>query len=383
MDLNKKKIAVFTGKRGGFGAMLPIMKMIHADPDLTLVVIASDMHLREEFGKTLKEVEANIPVDYLVDMGSYGDGYSERAAALGRCILGLQGVLEDAKPDILLLLGDRGETLAAALCAVEMGIVVAHIQAGDISGGIDDIHRHAITKLSHLHFSQNEAQRRRVISLGEHPERVFNSGAPYIDTLYSVPATLPSETKVKFQIPLDSDFITILFHPDTYLPERAEEQMNQILEACRLTELYGLVIYPCSDPGYMGVIRSINRFAPYNKFRIHRSIEFEDFVNVLRHSKILVGNSSAGIIEAPYLNLPFILVGNRQDGREHASNVIKVDAKKELILSAIKAAMQGDFRSKIEMDKMPFGDGTATFKIFNVLKDITVDEKLFRKKITY
>ena len=181
-----KKIAIFTGKRGGFGAMLGIMDLIDNDPDMDLKIIASDMHLSEKFGSTIGEVKKRYKVSAYVDMGEYGDSLIDRTQALGRCISGLSEALYKIDPDLIILLGDRGETLAAAVCAVEMGVIIAHIQAGDISGGIDDIHRHAITKLAHLHFSQNENQRQRVLKLGEISKHVWNTGAPYVDNILNL-----------------------------------------------------------------------------------------------------------------------------------------------------------------------------------------------------
>ena len=225
----RRRVAVFTGKRGGFGAMLRIMRLVKNDPAMELKVIASDMHLNQVFGATIDEVRSQIEVDAVVDLSNYGDKPLDRAQALGRCVEGLAPVLSELKPDILLLLGDRGETLAAAMCAAELGIIVAHIQAGDISGGLDDIHRHAITKLAHLHFSQNENQRQRVIKLGESAERVWTSGAPYVDNI--VRGAYPSARQALETIGLANigEYFVVLQHPDTYRPEKSYDHADGYL----------------------------------------------------------------------------------------------------------------------------------------------------------
>src|SRR3569832_772638 len=209
--------------------MLRIMRLIKGDPGMELKVIASDMHLSKTFGETIGEVRSQIAVDAVVDLANYGDTALDRAQALGRCIERLAPVLTDLKPDVLLLLGDRGETLAAAMCAAELGIVVAHIQAGDISGGLDDIHRHAITKLAHLHFSQNEKQRQRVIGLGEADGRVWNSGAPYVDSIVRGTYPEPKQALAAIGLPPDIDYFVVLQHPDTYRPEISYDHADVIL----------------------------------------------------------------------------------------------------------------------------------------------------------
>lgn len=382
-QVNRRRIAVFTGKRGGFGAMFGIMRRIKADPTLELTVIASDMHLAATFGATIDEVKAFGSVDAIVDLGEYGDSQLDRARALGRLVDKLAPVLQAQRPDVLLMLGDRGETLAAAMCAVEMGVVVAHIQAGDISGGIDDLHRHAITKLSHLHFSQNESQRQRVIKLGEAPERVWNAGAPYVDNILGASYPPPADALASLGLPRDLDYVIVLQHSDTYRPELAYDHARAILAGLDEADQHAIVIYPCSDPGYGGVIRAIEEFRDRSRFHVFRSVEALTFLGLLAGARALIGNSSAGIIEAPYFEKPFLLVGGRQDGREHAANVRRAEATPAGIRQALASIDDTEYRAAMRKDNRPFGDGHACERIFAVLRDHPVGPELFRKRITY
>lgn len=379
----RRRIAVFTGKRGGFGAMLRIMRLIEDDPSMDLRVIASDMHLNPTFGQTIGEVRSQVKVDAVVDLMSYGDAPLDRARALGRCVERLAPVLSEIAPDILLLLGDRGETLAAAMCAAELGIVVAHIQAGDISGGLDDIHRHAITKLAHLHFSQNERQRERVIKLGELPERVWNSGAPYVDSIVRGTFPPPAQALAAIDLPPDIPYFVVLQHPDTYRPELSYEHAAAILSALAKRSEHKIVIYPCSDPGFGGVIKAISEIEGTPGFHVYKNIESGTFLGLLRGARALVGNSSAGIIEAPYFGLPFVNVGSRQDGREAARNVICCEGTVSSVEAALARIDDPEFRTQLGADDRPFGDGYASERIFEVLKTVPIDAALFRKRITY
>lgn len=380
---SRRRIAVFTGKRGGFGAMLRIMRLIRDDPATELKVIVSDMHLNQIFGQTIGEVRSQVNVDAIVDLADYGDTPLDRAQALGRCIERLAPVLVDIKPDILLLLGDRGESLAAAMCAAELGIVIAHIQAGDISGGLDDIHRHAITKLAHLHFSQNEQQRQRVIRLGEAAERVWNSGAPYVDNIVRGSYPAPKQALEAIGLPSVAEYFIVLQHPDTYRPELSYEHAAAILSVMTERKEDKIVVYPCSDPGFAGVIRAIEEIDGKPRFHIYRNIEAATFLGLLRGAKALVGNSSAGVIEAPYFALPFVNVGARQDGRETADNVVSCIGTPKSIRTGMAKLDDPDFCAALKIIGQPFGDGYASERIFSVLKSVPLDTALFRKRITY
>lgn len=379
MPTTRRKICISTGKRGGFGALLPVMRMIDDDPSLELQVIVTDMHLNQTFGYTVQEVQRYVQIAEQVSMDQKGDTAVDRAEALGRCISGMAAALDRLRPDIVVLLGDRSETLATAFTCVEMGIPLAHIQAGDQSGGLDDIHRAAITKLSHLHFSQTELQGRRVLALGEEPWRVTVSGAPYIDRIVAQQFTDPATIRSRFSLEASAPTCVVLQHSDTYEPHKSYDSMRATLEAVRDNSAQAIVCYPCSDQGYAGVIRAIEEFQDEPGFHVQQNVDSVDFLGLLAIASVMVGNSSSAIIEAPYFELPAVNVGNRQRGRERGANVIDVEPSREAIASGLQRATSSEFRDWLRGQAKPFGDGTASERIVEVLRTVTMGPVLFEK----
>jgi len=377
-----RKICFSTGKRGGFGALMPLLKMISEADDMELQLIVTDMHLYETFGKTANEVANYFKISRLVEMAQTSDTNWNRTRSLGRCLMGMAQALKDLEPDIVLLLGDRSETLATAFSAIEMGIPVAHVQAGDVSGGLDDLHRHSITKLAHLHFSQTEKQGKRVLALGEEPWRVFVSGAPYVDRIVSGDYTQDAKLlSGKMGLNVEEPFFIILQHSDTYYPHESYQQMKNIITAVSQTKIPSIICYPCTDQGYQGVIDAIQEVRGNPQFHIFYSIDSFDFLGLQAYARLLIGNSSAGIIEAPYFQLPFVNVGYRQYLREKGANVIDAGTTVKTITHAIEQGLNENFRQKLHNIPPLFGDGKANERIFNVLKDVEIDAKLFRKRV--
>jgi len=380
-----KKILFFTGKRGGYGALTNIINLFKKDKAFEVIIVLTDMHLKNEFGKTLNEVKKNYNQIISIDIGKQSNSNLQRTKSLSILINKFSKVLNKIKPDLVLLLGDRGETLAATFTSIQMGIPVAHIQAGDISGGLDNIHRHAITKLSHLHFSQNQNQKKRVLNLGEQKKRVLNSGAPYIDNVKN--SKLPDFNKVIKKLKLNfhkKKYSIILHHSDTYRQSRSFIEMKIILKTIEFLKIPSLVIYPCSDPGYLGIIKSIKKYSKSDNFKVFKSLEYNDYLSLLKNSQFLIGNSSSGIIEAPYFKIPFINVGMRQNNRDKCANVIDVSAKKNEIIKSIKFALSNkSFKKKLQNIKNPFGDGKSYLKIYKKIKNTNLNNEFFMKEITY
>jgi GDP/UDP-N,N'-diacetylbacillosamine 2-epimerase (hydrolysing) len=380
-----KKILFFTGKRGGYGALTNIINLFKKDKKFKVIIVLTDMHLKDEFGKTLKEVKKNYNGIISIDIGKQSNSNLQRTKSLSVLINKFSKVLYDTKPDIVLLLGDRGETLAATFTSIQMGVPVAHIQAGDISGGLDNIHRHAITKLSHLHFSQNENQKNRVINLGEQKKRVLNSGAPYIDNIKNSKLPKLADVVKKLKLNLNKkEYSIILHHSDTYRQSKSFDEMKVILKTINFLKIPSVIVYPCSDPGYLGIIKSIKKYGKSNNFKIFKSLEYKDYLSLLKNSLFLIGNSSSGIIEAPYFKIPFINVGMRQNNRDKCPNVIDVKANKNEIIKSIHYVINNkSFKKKLQNIKNPFGDGRSALRIYKKIKNTKLNDEFFKKEITY
>lgn len=370
------------GKRGGFNALLPTMKKISQDPNLKLQVVLTDMHLSKMFGRTLDYAKKWIKIDKTIDMAQTGATSRERVEALGRGLSGFAKVFFELKPDVVLLLGDRSETLIAAFAALQLRIPVVHIQGGEISGNIDGIQRHATTKLAHLHFTETKKAKDVVEKLGEEPWRVYFVGAPYIDFIKQKLYTQEREVRKKFGFGSKEKFLVVLEHPVTTEPEESYEHMKKTLQAVKKTGLHAVVAYPCSDQGYQGVIDAIEENRENTQFSIYQNIPAEDFIGLEACASALVGNSSAGIYEAPYVYCPTVNIGKRQEGRERENNVIDVPHNVLAIESAILKAVSTDFKKSIK-PKGIYGDGMACERIVKVLKTIPLGEKLFEKKLIF
>lgn len=391
MEENKngtRKICVFSGKRGGFGAYVPLMRIIENDPDLELQVLLGDMHASKEFGRTVDEAKKFFPQAKieLIEMGAgRGDSRIIRAENLGVCMEKTAGILERLKPDIVLVHADRGEHLMVAFAALNLGIPIAHTQGGDVSGNIDEIQRHAITKLAHLHFSENEKSAERIIKMGEEPWRVHNVGSTYIDRIAQKMYSPIKETREKYGLEEKEDFYIIIFHPDTYLSQEENYQQAKIVfQAVEKTNQRTFVLYPCSDPGYEGVIKAIEDIKESPNFMVYKNIENLDFLSLMSQAKAIIGNSSSALVEAPYFHLPAINIGRRQEGREREENVIDALPEEKDIVEKIKFIETDKvFREKLEKCGYRLGNGQAGEKIVEVLKKIKIDEKLLKKKMTY
>ena len=369
----QKTICVINGKRGGFNALLPTMRAIADDRSLRLQVLLTDMHLSPTFGRTLDYASTLVDVTRAVPIDQAGSSPVERTEALGRALTRIATALDELRPDIVLLLGDRSETLAAAFAAVQLKIPVAHVQGGEISGNIDGIQRHAITKLAHLHFAETEHARKRLLRLGEEPWRVSRVGAPYIDFIRLRLYTPAAEVRAKFELGADEPFLLVLMHPVTTEPEQSRPHMTQVLDAAASTGLRSIVAYPCSDQGYQGIIDAIEERRGDRRFSIHRNIPAEDFIGLEATTTALVGNSSAGIYEAPYVFCPCVNVGKRQQGRERERNVIDVPPRAAAIRRAIHAARtDAAFRRRLKVPRHIYGDGRACERIVKTQRNLLI-----------
>jgi GDP/UDP-N,N'-diacetylbacillosamine 2-epimerase (hydrolysing) len=381
-----RRICVFSGKRGGYGAYVPLMRAVEADPELELLILLGDMHASQEFGNTAAEVRSAFPgaALELIEMGTgRGDSPRVRAENLAACLAGASALLDERQPDVVLVHGDRGEHLMVALAAVTLGIAVAHTQGGERSGNIDELQRHAITKLAHLHFPETEAAAQRLHRLGEDPWRVEVVGSTYVDRICAGLFADAGEARARVGLGVAEPFVLAVVHPETFLDDDANRsQAEAVFAGIGKADVRAIVTYPCSDPGYQGALDALRAVERDPRFIIRPNIDQDVYLGLMSEAVALVGNSSAAMVEAPYFRLPALNVGRRQDGRDRDENVVDVEPSSAAVASALARVSKPEFRASLGGGRR-LGDGGAGQRIVERLKAVALDERLFRKQIAY
>ena len=386
--IKKRNILGVTGIRSEYDIMSSVFEAISEHFDLELQLVVTGAHLSNAYGETINEIKSDgFKIVDEVESLINGDRDSSRVTGLAVQLQGLIQTVSRIRPDILLVLGDREESITTALVGTYMNIPVAHISGGDRAiGNIDDQIRHAVTKLSHLHFVTNKESEQRVLNLGEQKFRVFNVGNPGLDRLINVPKMNSSELSesINFYIDNNEPLILLIQHVISTEIDQAYEQMKTTLEVVKELGIKTVLSYPNSDAGGQQMIRAIKEFESLPNLYVAKNIPRLEFVNLMRHATCLLGNSSAGIIEAPTLKLPVVNIGNRQKGRLHANNVQFVPHDKNQIINAIKlAAFDVDYRKSVSSCINPYGDGESSIRIANILATVSLDKKILTKDITY
>lgn len=388
--MKKRKIAVITGTRAEYGILKPLLLKIKRSKKLELKLIVTGMHLLDKYGYTINEIKKDsFKIDAAVPIYS-GDESDPKyhSRALSRGIESITDVLIKIKPDIVVVLGDRIEAFAGATASAFLNVPIAHIHGGDKtdSGHIDEPMRHAITRFAHIHFSASRGSSRRLEKMGEEKWRIFEVGALGLDSILDN-KNIVSVEKMKEILhfnPLEEDFIVCIQHPVKIEREYAGQQMRETLEALKDIKIRTLIIYPNNDAGSEKMIEEIKKYKHLLFIHVFKNIDHLIYINLLRHAKLLIGNSSSGIIESPSFKLPVVNIGSRNVGREHAENVIFVRNNKKEIAAAIKKALYDEeFKEKVKNCNNPYGNGTASDKIVKILSEIKLDKKLLQKKITY
>ena len=384
----KRRVLGVTGIRSEYDIMSSVFRAIAGHPDLDLQLVVTGAHLSEAYGNTIDEIRADgfVVVDEIESLLN-GDQASFRVKGLAIQLQGLVQTVARIKPDILLVLGDREEAMTTGLVGAYMNIPVAHIAGGDrVIGNVDDQVRHAVTKLAHLHFVTNPESKERILRLGEQPFRVFDVGNPGLDRLLEVPVIDASELtrRLGFAIVDGEPLVMLIQHVLSTEIDQAYEQMKVSLEAVRELGIKTVLSYPNSDAGGQQMIRAIREYETLPFLYTAKNIPRLDFVNLMRRASCLLGNSSAGILEAPLLKLPVINVGNRQRGRLHAENVQFVPHDKDRIVEAVRqATFDLEYRKTVSICSNPYGDGQSSARIAELLASTPLDDKLLIKDITY
>ncbi len=382
--MKKRKICVVTGSRADYGLLRRLLAEIEGDSSLSLQLVATGQHLCGEYGLTRSEIEADgFVIDDTVELLPSEPGPVGVAQAVGRGVIGFADVYRRLAPDIVVVLGDRYEIFAAAQCAMILRMPVAHIHGGEASeGAIDDSMRHAITKMSHLHFPAAESYRRRIVRMGEDPRRVFCHGAPGLDDVKTLKMLPRGALEKQLGITLGKPFFLVTYHPATASDNPPARGARSLFEALReFPDATVLLTGQNSDAGSEDVAREMTRFLAKNPGRAHvaTSLGRARYLSAMRHADVVVGNSSSGIIEAPFLKKATVNIGDRQNGRLKATAVIDCAEDADEIAASIRKALSPAFQRSLQSVVSLYGAGDASRKIKNTLKVVKL-EGLLQKR---
>ncbi|MCK6604151.1 MAG: UDP-N-acetylglucosamine 2-epimerase [Ignavibacteriaceae bacterium] len=368
------KICIFTASRAEYGLLKPLIERLLADKEVSVFLIVSGMHLSHEFGQTKNEIITNRLAGYEeVEILLSSDSSIGVAKAMGLGMISYAEVLKRVNPDLLIVLGDRFEVLSVTAAAVVCKIPVGHIHGGELTAGAyDNSIRHAITKMSHLHFACHENYRKRIIQMGEIPESVFNVGALGVDNLSKLQLMGEEELESSIGFNLDKPFFIVTFHPETLETQSASEQINELLTSLNKFTGYKIIFTKANaDEQGRAINERISDFVSENTkdYALFDSLGNLRYLSALKHSELLIGNSSSGILEMPYFDKPTINIGERQKGRVFPSSVISCGAKENEITEAINLGLSLEFRNSIKGQKKEFGDGNTAERIYQIIKE--------------
>tara|TARA_B100000212_G_C27332061_1_gene515107 strand:+ start:101 stop:1267 length:1167 start_codon:yes stop_codon:yes gene_type:complete len=380
---NKKKIAVITGTRAEYGLLRWVIEGINNSEFLDLKIIVTGMHLSPEFGLTYKQIEDDgFFINKKVECLLSSDTPTGIIKSIGLGMISFSETIEEIKPDLILMLGDRFEMLSAATAAMVSRIPIAHLHGGESTEGlIDEPIRHSITKMSHIHFVATEKYRNRVIQLGESPKRVFNVGGLGIDSIHKIKLLNKIELQKKLNIKLLEKNILVTFHPVTLENNTSEIQMRELLKALStLKDTFIIFTMPNADTNSRILSDLIKEFCSKNKnAREFQSLGQKNYLSCIKSVDCVVGNSSSGIIEVPSFKVGTINIGDRQRGRIMAASIINCLPTKIEILRAIKKIYSKNFQDRIKDVINPYGSGGASKKIIKKLEKINTDDLLKKK----
>lgn len=379
--MSKRKICVVTGSRAEYGLLYWLMKEIRSDPLMELQIIATGMHLSPKFGLTYRVIEEDgFQINAKIEMLLSSDTAVGVAKSIGLGVIGFAEALDRLRPDLLVLLGDRFEILAAAEAALIARIPIAHIGGGDTTeGAFDESIRHSITKMSQLHFVTSDVAARRVRQLGENPAHIYNVGSPGIDQIKRLKLLDREALEVALGFKFKKKNLLITFHPVTLDFQTAEEQIQQLLDAfSQLGAEVGLIFTkPNSDTDGRVVIRMIDNYvAKYSNASSYTSMGQLLYLSTIAQVNVVVGNSSSGLYEVPSFKKPTVNIGDRQKGRLQATSVINCMPQCKNIRRAILTALKTDCSGTIN----PYGDGNSSLNILEKIKQISNPQALIKKR---
>ena len=373
-----KKIAFLSGTRADFGKIKSLLRILEEDVDFEPHIFATGMHLQQKYGFTVLEIEKSGFKNIHTFDNQTAIGTMD--LSLAKTIEGFSAYIKKLNPQLIVVHGDRLETLAGAIAGALNNVLVAHIEGGEISGTVDELIRHSVSKLSHIHFVSNNVAAKRLKQMGEITESIFEIGSPDIDIMLS--RNLPDLVEVKryYEIPFET-YAVSMFHPVTTEFEQMEQHAKNFVEALLEDESNYVVIYPNSDLGNEAIFEAYEQLKNNSRFRIFPSIRFEYFLTLLKKSQFMIGNSSAGIREAPYYSIPTVNIGSRQQNRSLHEDIIHTNYETDSIYQSILLAK----KKVIQSAEDTFGRGNSANLFLETLKDANFwqisNQKQFRDKV--
>lgn len=383
-----KKICIVTGTRAEYGLLYPLIKKMIKDDFFDVKIVATGSHLSPMFGNTIRQIEEDgFRVHKKIDIILSSDTPSSVSKSMGLAMISLGEYFEEVCPDMIIVLGDRYEILAVVSTAVVANIPVAHLHGGEITqGAYDELFRHAITKMSTLHFTSCETYRKRVIQMGEQPCNVFNVGAIGIDNIKELQLMDKKELEQSIGFKLGNNYGLVTFHPVTMEKADMIKQFEVLLEALdEISDMKFIITKANADDGGKQINQMIDEYARSNvkKVMAVTSLGQLRYLSAMQYCSCIIGNSSSGILEAPTFKVPTVNIGNRQKGRIMAKSIINVEPTKEDIIDAIRQSLQDEFRESIRHIKSPYGNGNASEKIVEHIKNYFQSDKISLVKPFY
>jgi len=381
---DRRQIAVLTVGRSDFGRYRPVLRALQKDSSVRLRLLVSGAHYAPAFGETWREVaESGFAFEAGLEMTLAADTPAAVGKAIGNGAIALSQAFAINRPDLLVLLGDRYEMLAGATAALGFNLPVVHLHGGAVTeGAIDELVRHALTKLSHFHLVSTEEYAARVRQMGEEDWRVVVTGAPGLDELPMLAEMNRAALEERLGLDLSAGFLLVSFHPVTLEAARISEQIHSVIEALETVPLPIVLTYPNADPGSREIIAALEAFAASrpSRVRILANAGTTLYASLMAHASAMLGNSSSGLVEAPSFRLPVVNIGTRQDGKIRAANVIDCRDDGASIAAALRCALGPNFRSSLGTLVNPYGDGRAGPRIAALLSRLPLDDRLLRKK---
>ncbi|MCR5289223.1 MAG: UDP-N-acetylglucosamine 2-epimerase (hydrolyzing) [Treponema sp.] len=377
-----KKIAVVTATRAEYGILTPLIKRINDDSELELELIVTGTHLSKKHGYTKKFIEEDgFPISYEIPILEEGNSPYDISITMANAIKGFAQCFKKERPDMIVILGDRTEMLGIASAAMNERIPIAHLHGGEVTeGAVDDCVRHALSKMSYLHFTSTQTYRKRVIQLGENPDRVFFVGALSTENILKQPLKSKNEIKADVGIDENMPYSVVTFHPVTLENDSVREQTYELCKAIeRVNKYFYLITMANSDAGGDEVNKIFEEFAKSKKnVKLVSSLGMIRYLSAVKYAQFVLGNSSSGIIEAPVLGTPTVNIGDRQSGRLMADTIINCNSDTDDIVSAITMA-----ENKSHTPTLMYGDGNTSQEIIAIIKDYLLNDRIDLKKKFY